>query len=225
MMKVFICGDSFACSDADSTVTPWHELLNKTVQVHNLSLTCASNVLISLQVDAAITQGADYIICFGTSVVRHDVKLTSSNPTTTLLDRFYDFTRVLDNSNRDLISYSIMSQHNAPFTTAQHQILKQYQTSFVDLDISIYTNKCVIENTLQKLVDSRIPFIFDQGGFEHKSFSDSTVEYFTRYRSYISDINIWDYAQTRLLRPYFHITNQEIHKTIAEYYASKINKV
>ena len=64
--------------------------------------------------------------------------------------------------------------------------MKKFRAEFFDLTTSIYESKCIIENTLQKLVDSNIPFLFDQGGFEHAKFGGKPEKYFTKYRKYFS---------------------------------------
>jgi hypothetical protein len=73
-------------------------------------------------------------------------------------------------------------------------------------------------NTLQKLADKSIPFRFDQGGFEHPKFGAIPTEYFAKFDNYRSKINLWDYADTRDYRPYYHIRYAEVHQHIAQYY-------
>ena len=59
MKKIYICGDSFGCPDFGWDIDPWpvilqHQLGNE-YEVINLSISCASNFLIRVQVDKAIT--------------------------------------------------------------------------------------------------------------------------------------------------------------------------
>ena len=70
---------------------------------------------------------------------------------------------------------------------------------------------------LQRLTDSNIPFLFDQGGFEHAKFG-VTTQYFEKYNKHRSKYNLWYHGDSKLHRPYFHITDQNTHNKIAEYY-------
>jgi hypothetical protein len=71
-------------------------------------------------------------------------------------------------------------------------------------------------------VDSKIPFLFDQGGFEHSKFGGSTKLYFKKFDQYRSQVNLWDHGNTALYRPYYHITDPDIHKSVADYYIKEI---
>lgn len=185
------------------------------IQVHNLSRVCASNTQISLQVRHAVEQKADYILYLATSSTRDDVKFTCES-NNTLFDRYLD---------QQLVSYSIHSiNETTVFNETQQQFLKQYQTEFFDLDLAVYQNQCVIESTLQLLVNRSIPFMFDQGGFEHPSFESSKKNYFETYSQHRSAVNLWDFAVgVKQHRPYFHITDSHIHREIADYYTQIIS--
>ena len=217
MKTVYICGDSFASTDPDYPGLSWTEQLS--ANVVNLSKVAGSNLLISLQADCAIESKPDFIICLFTGVTRDEVAFRKNFNQKELLDRFYNYKK--PDSITDLVSYSIPTMEYGPFGEDQLSVLKNYHTNFLDLDLLIYKNKCIIENVLQKLVDSRIPFVFDQGGFEHKSYSTKT-DYFLKFDVYKSKHNLWDYAPSRKLRPYFHIDNPVTHKMIADYYRDKI---
>ena len=225
MKKVYICGDSFGSIDPDYPGESWteqlaHKLIG-TTSVENLSRSCASNLLISLQVDRAIANNADYIIVLATSCIREEVKF-AKKVHTDLLDRFVWLGT--DNTDKDLSAYSHNNINNTTlFTDQQQQLLKHYSAEFFDIDLAIYRNRCIIENTLHKLKSSGIPFIFDQGGFEHSSFHGaSTKEYFVDYQQYFSHINLWDYAKTAPHRPFFHITDKKIINEIVDYYYVQI---
>jgi hypothetical protein len=193
---IYICGDSFGVSDAKYG-TGWMDIFSNKFPVTNLSQVCASNLMIAQQVETAITESANFVIVLFTSSTRNQTKI-----------------------NNKLIPYSIHSlDHTTPFTTRQLAIIKEYTTEFFDLELAIYQNQLVVEATLQKLADSGIRFIFDQGGFEHPSYG-GTKKYFTKFDSYRSKLNLWDYAQTRKYRPYHHIDNSIDHSTIANYYMS-----
>jgi len=192
---IYICGDSFGSSDDRSDIVPWHAHF----ECINFARNCATNIDISKQVDRAIAEDATFIILLCTTCVRFDWRGT-----------FYTFHN-LDASP-------------AVFNENQKQILKNYFIEFFDLDLEIYKNKCIIESTLQRLVDSNIPFLFDQGGFEHPKFG-ATETYFHNYNQYRSDYCLWDYGDSQLKLPSFHITDQKKHKEIAEYYVAQNNRI
>ena len=216
--SVYICGDSFCASDKEySDITPWHEQINNT---KNLGIVCANNQLINLQVERAIEEQASMIIVEFTSVTRDIVQFTNKKQDN-LLDRFYSLTSS-DNSNTDLTSYTMWSTKTAlALTQEQRDQLDSYNKNFFDIDIAIHRDRLIIEATLQRLVDSGIPFLFDQGGFEHASYG-GVETYFIKYNQYRSELCLWDYADTRSHRPYFHITDQSVHDMIADYYNNLI---
>lgn len=220
-MTVYICGDSFGCSDSDygsGWVDKFTKKLHGKIDVVNLSRVCASNTQIGLQVECAIARQASYIIYLATSSVRDDVLLTSGSSDSDLLDRFVDITQ--PESSKNLTSYSIKSLDDTTlFDNTQLNMLKQYHAMFFDIDIAIYRNELIIEGILSKLKASGISFKFDQGGFEHPAFSNSKKNYFKTYNEYRSEICVWDYVTKNIKhRPYFHIEDQLIHEEIAEYY-------
>jgi hypothetical protein len=51
-----------------------------------------------------------------------------------------------------------------------------------------------------------------------------TGQYFAQHNQYRSEYNLWDHANTRKFRPYYHITDQQIHQQVAKYYAQEIAK-
>ena len=185
---IYVCGDSFGSSDDRSDIVPWHAHF----ECINFARNCATNLDISKQVDRAIAEDATFIILLCTTCVRFDWRGT-----------FYSFHN-LDASP-------------AVFNENQKQLLKNYFIEFFELDLEIYKNKCIIESVLQRLVDSELPFLFDQGGFEHTKFG-ATQEYFKAWNFYRSKYNLWDHGDSKLHRPYFHITDQLIHNRVAEYY-------
>lgn len=224
MKKVYICGDSFGTNDPEYSSESWVDqltaCLKNTASVINLSLVCASNLHIALQVDQAIEDQADFIIYLATSSTREIVKLRSLKQHKKLLDRVVDITK--PRHTPDLTSYSFGSLDNTTlFNSAQLLLLKQYHAEFFDMDVEVYKNRLVIESALEHLVDSCIPFLFDRGGFEHSSFLNSTpAEYFKKYAKFFSKINLWDFVinQPMTHRPYYHIKDMQVHTRIADYY-------
>ena len=124
-----------------------------------------------------------------------------------------------------LTAVSLHSLDNTTcLTSAQLAVAHAYYKEFNDLDLDIYRSQCIIESTLYRLVHSGIPWIYDQAGFEHPIYSTGK-KYFQEYNRYCSNINIWDYAQSRNYRPYYHITDVAIHHKIADYYAQTFNNI
>jgi len=198
MKTIYVCGDSFCVSDPEYGKC-WVDYLAEKRTIHNLSRSSATNLMISMQVDQAIAAGPDFIIVQGTACTRSQTR---------------------HQGNIVPFSYHTASEITTPFDRTKLNILKHYYTEFFDLDLAIYENRCIIENTLQKLVNSGIDFLFDQGGFEHPSFG-TTAQYFQRFSQYRSDINLWDYARTRDYRPYYHIVDDAVHREVAAYYMEK----
>lgn len=198
---IAVCGDSFCVPDSEYGVM-WVDLLAKHGKLHNYSERTATNLLIARQVDQALEDGADFVIVNFTSCTRGEKPHAG---------RYVPF------------SYHTASEITTPFDSNALRILKEYYTEFFDLDLAIYQNAITIEHTLQKLVQSNRPFRFDQGGFEHSSYGGAG-KYFAQYAQYRSRYNLWDHADVRAFRPYYHITNDQIHAQVAEYYQQEIAK-
>jgi len=190
---IHICGDSFGVADPEYG-TMWAELLEPPITNH--CKVAASNLAISLQVDSAISAGADWVCVFFTSSTRASCRIKN-----------------------EIFSWSwhTASKTTTPFTDSQLHTLKQYYTEFHDLELAIHENKCIIESVLSRLEKSGIKYIWDQGGFEHSSFG-GRGDYFAEYNHTRAAICLWDYARTRDYRPYYHITDPAIHREIADYY-------
>lgn len=219
---IYICGDSFSVSDAEYGPC-WVDLLAEKVELTNLSAVAASNLQISIQVDYAIKHNASFIIYQATSCVRNDVAFSNSTGAH-LLDRYTNI--VSNDKSKSLVSYSAATIENAckTLTASQLSLLKQYYIEFFDIDLAVFQNQMIIEGTLSKLIESKIPFVFSQGGFEHPKFTKATNTYFLQYSYNTSKINLWDFTEAPLtLRPYYHITDQQIHQTVAEYYYDYIS--
>ncbi len=197
---IYVCGDSFGVPDPEYGPM-WVDHLNTISPVHNLSRVCASNLMISQQLDLAIQHRPDFIILLCTASTRGQTRL-----------------------GNEIVPYSIHSlDHTTPFTNSQLDILKDYTVEFFDLELAIYENKCIIESMLCRLVASKIPFCWDQGGFEHVSYG-GVGTYFAEYDQYRSRYNLWDHANQRTHRPYYHITNHQVHRDVAQYYVGLINE-
>ena len=170
---IFICGDSFCASDKESKIKPWHEQVKNS---KSLGEVCASNLLISLQIDYALASYPSFIIVNFTSCTRGEIV-----------------------RGEEFIPYTITNTVGDRLSKAERIAVDLHTKHIYNLGLEIYKNRCIIESALQRLVKSNVPFLFDQGGFEHKQ----ERRYFEEFDEY---------------RPYFHITDQNTHDEIAEYY-------
>ena len=198
---IAVCGDSFCVPDPDYGPM-WVDLLSTHYDLRNYSQTTSTNLLIARQVDRALEDEADFVIVHFSSCTRGEKPHAGT---------YVPF------------SYHTASEQTTPFDRNALRILKEYYTEFFDLNLAIYQNAITIEHTIIKLINSGRPFRFDQGGFEHSSYG-GTGEYFAQYAQYRSRYNLWDYADVRQFRPYYHVTDQQIHKQVAEYYQQEIAK-
>lgn len=191
---IYICGDSFGVPDPDHG-PGWMDHVGATTNFCQVS---ASNLLIAQQVDRALAQGAQKIIVLFTSSTRGE--------------------KVQGN---EIIPFSwhTASSATTPFSSRQLRILAEYFQEFYDLGLAIYTNQCIIEHTLDLLQRSGVDYVWDQGGFEHPSMGGR--KYFSEYDHSRSNLCLWDFARTREYRPYYHITEPEIHHKIAQYYKER----
>jgi len=228
MKHVYICGDSFGCPDLSWDIDPWPvilaRLLGAEYTVTNLSISCASNLLIRMQVDRAVAQGADYVIMLATTCTRGQGRVRESGG---VHDNIYDrFVRIgspdSQNIYRDLACYSIPSlDETCVFSAADVRSIRDYHARLFDLDLAIYENQCVIESSLHALARNHIPFVFDQGGFENPIFGNvKSNNYFAEFVQHRSQINQWTlcHGLPKSLRPHLHIVDPDIHKTIAQYF-------
>lgn len=231
MKSLHICGDSFAHPDPASSVIPWFELLKKSLglewNIKNLSIVCASNFHIRLQVDTAIAENTDFVILIATSCTRGHGRLQpkSTQMDLPLLQRFAN-TALMDLEEKDFGCYSLNSlNETCVFNRSQQEILQNYRQHIFDIELEILQNQFLIESSLNALKNHSIDFVFDQGGFEHPKFSSTNQKYFQFFDQHRSKINLWDYVRQPFNhRPFFHITDQKLHEKIADYYFHLINQ-
>lgn len=220
MKKVYVCGDSFAVSDPGYGAC-WVDLLRNqlsaTAELIVLARVAASNTHIALQLDRAMHQGADFIIWLATSSVRYEARL--GEVTGDLLDNFVDATTCEPNA---LANYSAsFLRNNLVFAPQDNDMLLRYLINFSCLELDVYKNELIIEAAHARLNRCGVPYIFDQGGFEHASFG-GTAHYEWPNQSALC---LWDYVDKNMpLRPYYHIMDQQRHQDIADYYQCQINQ-
>ena len=233
MKKIFICGDSFGCPDLGWTIDPWPVLLANGLgadyAVTNLSISCASNLLIRMQVDRAVAEQADFVILLGTTCTRSQGRVGDSDHSGDLYDRFVRIGNTNDAHPRDLACYSIQSlNETCVFDKADIAVIKDYQTRLFDLDLAIYENQCIIESSLHTLTQHHVPFVFDQGGFENPIFGNvRRTDYFSEFDQCRSQINQWTLSSylPNTNMAHFHITDPVVHAQIADYYQTIIENL
>lgn len=218
MKKIYICGDSFAVRDpeyGDCWVDHLERSIASRAEIRVLARVAASNMHIALQIDRAIEQQADFVIWLATSSVRHEAQLAETGAD--MLDDFVDPAR---SAQGGLANYSLSFLDNdLIFTTEQKNFLVRYLVEYVNLPVEIYRNELMIDAIHTRMSRAGIPYLFDQGGFEHASFQpQKTYDWPNR-----SAVCLWDFVPAKMpLRPYFHITDADRHKHIAEYYQCQI---
>jgi hypothetical protein len=232
MKKIYICGDSFGCPNLGWQIDPWPVLLQNKLganyKITNLSISCASNFLIRIQVDQAIDATADFIVMLATTCTRSQGKLKNKKTQyKNIYDRFYRIGQQDSNEhNRDLTCYSLKSlDDTCVFTGSSLNTLKEYNTDIFDLELSVLENQFIIESSLYKIKNNNIPFLFDQGGFENPIFGNVyRTDYFENFSANKSEINQWTMAYNlpKPKQPHFHIVDSESHGKIADYYYQKI---
>ena len=198
---IYICGDSFSTPDPDHGAM-WADMLATAHKVRNLAQVSASNLMISMQVDQALRANPDFIIVNFTTCTRSEKRVG---------EQLIPF------------SYHTAGPDTTPFNADQLRILNEYFREFFDLPTAVYQNAMIIEHTLQRLESSGIAFRFDQGGFEHANFSQSQLGYFQKFNAHRSRYNLWDFAQVRSLRPYYHVQDAMLHQQVAKYYEECIS--
>ena len=216
MKHIYICGDSFATPDPEYGAM-WAELLQTRIGpgycVVNHSSVAASNLLVAVQVDHAIRNHADYIIVLATACTR-DQALVKPPTDQDLMTRF---------DQHELVSYSIYRPYRSHLNTEDQQAIENFHRRYTDLELNIFRDHCILSGMLYQLTQSGIPFLFDQGGFEHPKFGGTRL-YFDEYNSQRSKLNAWDWGDTVNERPYYHIADPVVHQQLADYYAEQITQ-
>ena len=229
-MKVIVCGDSFNCNDALYPGVHWTEKivqLNSSIDLTNLSICGASNLLIHLQIDSAIKSKPDYIIVNFTSSLRTNIRYKNVKTTGEMISRFYKLNSA-NNDNTDLISfpYSGIDIFNN-INHAQQTLLKTYLLDCVDLDVARLENYYIINSALNSLLDSNIKFLYGAGGFDYEKFlKPGDIKYqFPKFIDYEIQFNLWDHWDAwRNVHPYFHVTDEVVHHNLASHYLSKLTQ-
>lgn len=169
-MKFYCCGDSFFVEDnAWGNNIAQHIAKKLDIKIINYAKLGASNFTIRLQVEKAISEGADLIIIGFTSVDRIEIPLCDYRfkdgienvdySTNTTLPNFFRITRTSIKS--DVIS-----------NFEQTDFLKSYLANFYDPEYKRQIDFFIVSGLLDKLKKLNIPFVFTRGGLTGPDFSE-----------------------------------------------------
>lgn len=224
-MNLYICGDSFSCKDLDYPGN-WPELLvGKTKSnVVNLSSPAASNYLIYLQVKYALAQQCDYIIYNATSSVRQEITLKKNLDQHDHVNRYWNLSD--PDPNKSMISISWPNPQNTASRLFNEKTIKthsDYFNQYIDLPSLIEKNYIYIQHTLTLLSNSKVSWAWNRGGFEHKNLGGAGNYNFSSWSSTESKINLWDYYDSTVTRPYYHITDKKILQSVCDQYVNMLN--
>jgi hypothetical protein len=214
LKQVYVCGDSFSTPDPEYG-TVWVDLLQHKLgedySIVNTSSVAASNLLVAVQVDNAIKNRADFVVIVATACTRSEA-LVQPATDQALMTRF---------NRHELVSYSIFRPYRSHLNTQDQEAIYNFHLRYTDLELNIFRDHTLLLGTLTRLQQAGIPFLFDQGGFEHPSFGGSR-RYFEQFDAQRSALNVWDYGTTQDERPYYHVKEPALHQQIADYYYTEI---
>lgn len=226
MKRMYICGDSFCVDDPEYGKT-WVNLLQEStsdLKVINLASSGASNYLIYLQVKKALAENCDYLIYNATSSIRQEFSIKHDSRQD-CVERYWN----LNNNNRNTASmicssWETVDRHNSHLIQkSQVKKINDFFKEFVDLPNLIEKNFVFIDYTLNLLSSSNTAWAWTRGGFEHPSFGSTRPWNFDRYQTRECNINLWDYYVRGVVRPWFHVTDPEIHQKVCNHYQSLLN--
>jgi len=70
---------------------------------------------------------------------------------------------------------------------------------------------------------SKLKLLIADSALAQPWFMPHWTQYFAKWAWRRSSRNLWDYAVTREHRPYYHITDDHVHRDVARYYAGWIH--
>jgi hypothetical protein len=222
---IYICGDSFSSVDSDYG-NNWPEMLADKlpqIQVVNLSMPSASNYLIYLQVKHALNNNCDYLIYNATGSTRQEFVLKVNNTKIDSIDRYHNVSH--SDIDKELLCTSWVNPfdprvHKNIFKSEYIDEIKKFCMQYIDMPSTIEKNYIFIQQTLSMIASNRNikAWAWSRGGFEHKKFNPIREWEFESYISHESNINLWDYYDPDVRRPYYHITNKELLQTVCDQY-------
>ena len=225
--KLYICGDSF-CSTDKEYGDNWPEILEKScasIDVVNLSSFGASNYLIYKQVQYALEQQCDYLIYNATSAIRQEFVIKEDYQLTDNIHRYYNINQPNQKKPMACISWLNPDKNAAHFfDKAKINKIKDFFNEFIDMPVLVEKNYIFIKSTLQLITSNKNlkGWAWSIGGFEHKAFSNISNWDFQKYKEFHTDINLWDYYDPKVKRPYYHVSDRNILQQTSLCYIKKL---
>lgn len=224
-MKLYICGDSF-CTEDPEYGDSWVTILgqnNPGLQIINLASCGASNYLIYLQVKQALQDNCNYLIYNATSSIRQEFSVDVDNCISDDAKRYYN-TNNPHNTSMICGSWLGIDRHYKKIITSdQAKEIYSFYEKYVDLPNLIEKNFIFIVYTLELLAKSQVQWAWSQGGFEHKNFSSVEYPEFDQYRSKECSVNLWNHYIQDQLRPWYHVTDIQVHQNVCKSYEEILN--
>lgn len=224
-MKLFICGDSFCTSDPEYGKN-WSELLADQFngEVINLGRDGASNYHIYQQVKYALDNRCDYLIYHATSSIRQEFVVKQDHASRDSLDRYMDIHLPRNKS-------MICGSWGAPeknFTdilrTEQIDQIRNFFLEYIDFASVIEKNYIFIMHTLDMIKNSNLKkWSWSRGGFEHPKFGNVLEWDFSKYADTHCPIDLWQYYDRSIIRPYYHVQDKDVLKNLCNYYLNLLH--
>lgn len=220
---LYVCGDSFCSIDPDYGKN-WPELIAQKcpeINVINLAIPGASNYLIFLQVRQALDNECDYLIYNATSSMRQEFVLNHSEHTRDSIDRYWN--ACFPDPKKSVVCTTwtnISRTTKETFTESQYKEIENYFSKFVDLPSMIEKNYIFIYHTLWLISKNKKlkNWAWSRGGFEHHSFNTVNEWDFSLWDYKQANINLWNYYDKSLARPFFHVTGESVRKKACDEY-------
>jgi hypothetical protein len=208
--RVLICGDSFCTTDPDYPGVHWSEILlnhSPDVEVVNLAMGGASNFLILLQLQQGLRLDPDFVILSFTDYSRIEFdKDSNALPIDLGAAEMSEYFK-----NRFLTSCHHLNDE-------QSHAVKICRTTLSD-DVEKLKNYSYISLALLTAKQQVKQFCFSFGGFENyqtllcKNYIQDNLIEFRNNQLYT---NLWHHKDPKQLsRPYFHVTNKNVHVLFA----------
>jgi len=195
------------------------------IKVINLASPGASNYLIALQVEYALSNCCDYLIYNATSSVRQELLLNNDNETQDSIIRYWN---VCDpDPSKSLVCTTwtnLRRDTQETFKEHQYKEIENFFVKYIDLPSTIKKNYIFICHTLQQISKNKNlkNWAWSRGGFEHHSFKDSSIWDFSEWESKMCDTNLWDHYDNKSNRPFYHVTDVSIRKAVCDSYINML---
>ena len=216
--KLYICGDSFGTSDPDYGMS-WSDTFTKMhpeLDIINLCVSGASNYHIYLQVKHAIDNKCDFLVYLATSSIRCEFMISSDLNASghDSIDRYWN---IQQPDNKNIISTSWVRPQEKVYNNNQRNDILNFFGQYVDFVSVIEKNYIFMDYTLM-LIKKSLPtdsWAWTRGGFEHSTWGDNNRQWdFSNFLDKEITTNLWDYYQPEIIRPYYHVTDEQVIKKV-----------